>query len=121
MLAIRAAANIALALPGFSYAPLAGKSALRALLRARVVSAREAGRVETSDGLLAEGMAGGLALSGDHLGAAMVADLAAADLSGNGLAPLNPGGPGLWLRAEPDHDAAQALTLAALVAEGMTA
>jgi len=35
VLAIRAGANIVPALPGFAYAPLAGKSALRAMLRAR--------------------------------------------------------------------------------------
>lgn len=121
VLAIRAGANISPDLPGFAYAPLAGKSALRALLRARVVSAREGGRTETSDDLLAAGVAGGLELAGYQLGAGMVADLAAAELPAGALVPLNPGGPGLWLRAEPDHDPAQAQALAALVAEGLAA
>lgn len=121
VLAIRAAATIAPSLPGFAYAPLAGKSALRALLRARVLYNKEAGRTETTDGLLAAGMAGGLELAGYHLGAAMVADLAAAELPASTLVPVDPGGPGLWLRAEPGHDPAQAAALAALIAEGMAA
>lgn len=119
MLAIRAGANIAPDLPGFAYSPLAGKSALRALLRARVVSAREAGRTESSDDLLAAGVTGGLDLAGYHLGAGMVAGLAAAGLAASALVPLNPGGAGLWVRAEPDHDPAQAQALAALAAEGL--
>ncbi len=52
VLAIRAGANIAPALPGFAYAPLAGKSALRAMLRARAISAKEAGREEKNADLL---------------------------------------------------------------------
>lgn len=118
-LAIRAAANIVPDLPGFAYGPLAGKSALRALLRTRVISAKEAGRTETTDGLLEAGLAIGLELAGYRLGSRMVADLAAADLPAPALTPVNPGGPGLWLRAEPEHDAAQAEALAALIADGM--
>lgn len=119
VLTIRAGANIAPPLPGFSYAPLAGKSALRALLRTRVVSAKEAGRIETTDGLLQTGLTDGLDLAGYRLSAMLIADLAAAELPASTAIPVNPGGPGLWLRAEPEHDATQATQLAALIAQGM--
>lgn len=119
VLAIRAGASLCPALPGFAYAPLAGKSALRALLRARTIAAKEAGRPETTDGLLAKGRAEGLELAGYRLGATMLAGLADAALTTRELAPLEPGGPGLWLRAEPGHDAGQAARLAALIAEGI--
>ncbi len=120
VLAIRAGANIAPALPGFAFAPLAGKSALRALLRARSISAKEAGREEKSADLLQLGKAEGLDLAGYRLGAYMIAQLADAELPAT--APLTEikqaelGGPALWLRMEPDHDQQQAETLAALIA-----
>ncbi|WP_237438308.1 hypothetical protein [Alteraurantiacibacter buctensis] len=119
VLAMRAAVAIAPSLPGWAYAPVAGKSVLRGLLRARVLSAREAGRQETSEALLASGLANGLDLAGYRLGAQMVADLADGELAPSTftiIAQNEIGGAGLWLRAEPDHDAAQAETLAALVA-----
>ncbi|OYX65024.1 MAG: hypothetical protein B7Y88_10120 [Sphingomonadales bacterium 32-64-17] len=121
VLAIRAGANIAPGLPGFAYAPLAGKSALRALLRARTLAAKEAGHPETTEALLQTGKVEGLELAGYHLGAAMVAELAEAVLAPSALVPLDPGGPLLWLRAEPEHNPEQAAALADLIAEGMTA
>jgi hypothetical protein len=120
VLAIRAAAAITPALPGWVYAPMAGKSVLRGLLRARVLTAREAGRTETSEGLLALGRSEGLTLAGYRLGAEMVADLADHAETGSSLAEIAQSaldGPGLWLRAEPDHDAVQARTLAELIAQ----
>lgn len=119
VLAIRAGANLAPALPGFAYAPLAGKSALRALLRARTIAAKEAGRPETTESLLETGKAEGLELAGYRLGAAMVADLSQAALPDSPLAKLEPSGPGLWLRAEPEHNAEQAAALANVIAESM--
>ena len=65
VLAIRAAAMIAPdALPGWRYAPLSGSSQLRALLRARVLSAREAGREENREALIGEGRQNGLEVAG---------------------------------------------------------
>lgn len=122
LLAIRAAANIAPDLPGWAYAPLAGKSVLRALLRGRLIAAREAGQDESSETLLERGRSHGLELAGYHLGASLVAGLAAADLPESALAPVAPadlGGAGLWLRAEPGHDPAQAEALAQIIAAGM--
>jgi len=121
VLAIRAAANVAPdSLPGWRYAPLAGSSQLRALLRARVLAAREAGRDEDRDRLLGMGRKGGLELAGYRLGAAMIDGLAEAELptisTQRDIAQSDIGGPGLWLRAEPDHDPKQADALAAILA-----
>jgi len=124
VLAVRAATNIAPDLPGWAWAPLAGKSALRALLRARVIAAKEAGTTETSGTLLETGKAEGLDLAGYRLGAAMIAGLAEAERPATALTPIaqsDLGGPGLWLRAEPEHDAEQADALARIIAAGMAA
>jgi hypothetical protein len=121
VLAIRAGAMIAPAsLPGWRYAPLAGSSQLRALLRARVLASREGGRDEDRETLLAEGRERGLELGGYPLGRAMIADLADGELpptpSQRDIAQGDVGGGALWLRAEPDHDPKQADALAAIVA-----
>jgi hypothetical protein len=121
VLAIRAGAMIAPpSLPGWRYAPLAGSSQLRALLRARVLASREAGRDEDRETLLAEGRERGLELGGYPLGGAMIADLADGELpptpSQRDIAQGDVGGGALWLRAEPDHDPKQADALAAIVA-----
>ena len=125
MLTIRAGANIAPDLPGFSYAPLAGKSALRALLRARTISAKEAGREEKAADLLELGKAEGIELAGYQLGARMISQLADANLpSDSSLLEIKQaeiGGGGLWLRMEPDHDAAQAEALAKRIAAELAA
>lgn len=120
VLTLRAGALVAPAkLPGWRYAPISGSSAMRALLRARVIAAKEAGRNETRDALIEAGMREGLELSGYRLGSEMVARLAEAELpetAQRDVAQSEIGGPGLWLRAEPDHDPRQAQTLADLVA-----
>lgn len=124
VLAIRAGANIAPDLPGWAYAPLAGKSALRALLRAAVIAAKEAGQADSSEVMLARGQSEGLVLAGYRFGADMIAGLATAELPTNGLAAIaqaDLGGPGLWLRAEPEHDAGQAAALAQIIATGLGA
>jgi hypothetical protein len=123
VLTIRAGALFAPDLPGWIYAPLAGPSALRALLRARVLSSREGGVTETIDGLLDHGRTVGLDLAGYSFSAEMVSELADAALPVstrlNEIRQADVGGAGLWLRAEPDHDPAQADALARIVAEGL--
>ena len=124
VLAIRAAAAIAPALPGWALAPVAGKSALRALLRARVIASKEAGRSESTEDLLQQGKVHGLDLSGYSLGPTMIEQLAGADLPHRELTAIGAGdlgGPPLWLRAEPSHDPAQATRLATLIAQGLAA
>ncbi len=123
VLAIRAGANIAPDLPGWAYAPLAGKTALRGLLRARVISSKEAGREEKREDLIELGMAEGLELAGHRLGSKMISQLVYAELPvETQLAEIKQtelGGAGLWLRMEPDHDEAQSAALAARIARDL--
>jgi hypothetical protein len=126
VLAIRAGALIAPpGLPGWHYAAQTGPKLLRAMIRARTIAAREAGRFESAEGLVAQGTAEGLVLGGWHLGADLISALQSAE---PGLAPGQQeitqaalGGPGLWLRAEPSDDAAQADALATLLAQSIAA
>lgn len=125
VLTIRGGALLAPAqLPGWRYAPVSGTSQLRQLLRARIVSAREAGRDETQDSLLAQGRDHGLVLAGYPLGADFITEFhslaipPASHLTDIGQDMV--GGAGLWLRAEPGESRAQADALAAIVAMGLT-
>ena len=111
-------------LPGWRFEPLSGASALRHLVRARIVAAKESGRPEKTEEVMTLGRERGLDLAGYRLGAAMVRDLADADLPepGAGVATLTlaeVGGSALWLRSEPGEDAAMAQALAAAVTEGV--
>lgn len=126
VLTIRAGAILAPPmLSGWRYAPTSGAGSLRALLRARVISAREAGKDEDSESLLKAGRVDGLELAGHHLGATMISDLERAHLPDSGrLSDITQGtigGGGAWLRAEPDFDAAQADALAALITMSLSA
>ena len=89
------------------------------MLRARTVAAREEGRAETMDGLLAEARERGIELAGYRLGATMVRDLVAAkavDCAGQTTLTLDElGGAALWLRSEPGEDAALSIALAARI------
>ena len=111
-------------LPGWRYAAFAGANALRALLRARTIASREAGRAETIEGLAEDGRTQGIELAGYRLGAAMFRELEAAELPDAG--PLHEidqgtiGGGGMWLRAEPGFDESQADALAAVIAMELT-
>ena len=121
VLAIRGGALCApVDLPTWRYAPATGASILRAMLRARVLASKEAGLEETREDLLARGKESGLELAGYRLGAAMIRELDKAEPAGGAalanIAQADLGGAGLWLRAEPDHDPAQADALAALIA-----
>jgi hypothetical protein len=106
-------------LPCLRYAPVAGASVLRGLLRARVIADREAGLESSREALLDQGKREGLVLAGYPLGAAMVSELEKAELAPGpaDIAQSALGGPGLWLRAEPGHDPAQAKALARIVRE----
>ncbi len=110
-------------LPGWTCAPTKGASQLRTLLRARTLSAREAGREESADALLAEARSQGIELAGYRLSAMMAEALqAAVPVARPGLSVIEQellGGAGLWLRAEPDEDPAQADALAAVIAMGL--
>jgi hypothetical protein len=110
-------------LPGWHYAPQSGPRLLRGMIRARTIAAREAGLAETAEALMAQGRAQGLVLGGWPMGATMFAALETAEPA---LAPGQSeiaqsalGGPGLWLRAEPDEDAGQADRLVARIAQNL--
>jgi hypothetical protein len=106
-------------LPARVYAPQSGAKLLRAMIRARILSAQEAGHVETSDGLMALGRKQGLMLGGWMIGAEMLRDLEQAEVSVSDthreIAQAALGGTGLWLRAEPGYDAKQVEALAAIL------
>lgn len=112
-------------LPVIRYAPATGASLLRALLRARVIASKEAGLEETREGLFEQGRREGIELAGYRLGAALLAELDEAAPSGGAplaeIAQGDLGGPGLWLRAEPDHSPEQVAALAALIARAVEA
>jgi hypothetical protein len=121
VLAIRAGALIAPeGLPGWHYAPQSGPKLLRGMIRARTIAAREAGISETSEALLTRGREVGLPLGGWTIGAAMLRALESAKPAfgpeQSEITQTMLGGPGLWLRAEPDEDAGQADALAAIIA-----
>ncbi len=109
--------------PGWRYAPVNGASVLRQLLRARILTAREAGVAETQEALLAEGIEQGLELAGYRLGAGFISEFQsltpAVSASVSEIEQELLGGGGLWLRAEPGEDRAQADALAAIVAIGI--
>ncbi len=126
VLAVRGGALVAPThLPCWRYAPVKGSGVLRQMLRARIIAAREAGLAETQEGLLAEALANGIELAGYRLGAEFVSQFQSL------VPPVSPhardvdqdmvGGSGLWLRAEPDEDRAQADALAAILAIGIKA
>jgi hypothetical protein len=108
-------------LTGWHYGPVKGASLLRTLIRARVLSSREGGREENGEGLLIEAQEHGIELAGYRLGAAMVQQLQAAQ-PGEVLPEIEQdllSGSPLWLRAEPDANAAQADALAAYLIMAM--
>jgi len=110
-------------LPGWLYAPVKPRQVLRSLLRARIIAAREAGRDETSDGLLETARTEGIELAGWPLGAQLVRELDIEEVMPTGAQVViehsDVGGQPLWLRAENDDDPEQADALAAIVAIGI--
>jgi len=122
VLAIRGGALVAPAdRPAWHYAPVAGASLLRQMLRARILSLREAGLEETQDSLLAKGREAGLELAGYALSPEFLSEFGGL-VPVAGAVPITQdmlGGPGRWLRAEPAFDPAQADALAAAIAVGI--
>ena len=119
VLAIRGGALVAPGhLPNIHYAPASGASLLRAMLRAQVIAAREAGEAQSREDLLERGRTEGLRLAGYNLGPELIAELEQASLAESDAVEITQGdvgGGGLWLRAEPAHDPVQADCLAELV------
>jgi pimeloyl-ACP methyl ester carboxylesterase len=109
-------------MPGWHYAPAKGASLLRQMIRARILTSREAGINETQDALMAQGMQSGLELAGYRLSAEFLTQLQSLVADSSSVIEQEMiGGGGLWLRAEPDEDRHQADALAAILAIGMKA
>ncbi len=112
-------------LPGWRYGPQNGASALRQMIRARIMSSREAGVTESQEGLLAVALEGGIELVGYRLGAEFIRQYQSLTASPSPtVSDIDQdmlGGGGLWLRAEPSEDRAQADALAAILAIGIKA
>lgn len=101
-------------------APVAGASLVKTMIRTRIAGEKEAGRAVTAEQIKAEAANGPIELAGNLLSGSMVAELETAtpaDVSplrqvavgvGEGKLP----GSALWLRAEPDEDAAMAQAMA---------
>ncbi|MEQ1498319.1 MAG: hypothetical protein ABL914_06635 [Novosphingobium sp.] len=112
-------------LGGWHYAPVKGASLLKTMLRARIIAAREAGREETIDALMEQGLQMGIDLAGYSLSGEMLRQMGEL-LPGKqtGISVIEHeliGGSALWLRAEADEDAQQADALAAVIAIGLSA
>jgi hypothetical protein len=123
VLAIRAGALLCPpGLAAWHYAALSGSKLLRGMIRARTLAAREAGLAESAESLMATGREAGLVLGGWRIGGAMLRALESAEIATSDhvrdITTGDLGGPGLWLRAEPGEDAAQAQRLAAIIAGG---
>lgn len=105
-------------LPGWVLEPAKGPTILRQLIRARTISAREAGRHEDSTALLEQGRTEGLDLAGYRCGASLIAGLqdALPQIEGQRIiAQTELGGGGLWLRAEPAAAPEQSAALARII------
>jgi hypothetical protein len=106
------------ALPHWRLAPVKGSSLLKTMIRTRIAGEKEAGKATSEAELMSAAQTAPLELGGNLLGSAMVAQLsvaepaAAAKLSERKLGEDITGSP-LWLRAEPQDDAAMSANIAA--------
>jgi hypothetical protein len=106
------------ALPHWRLAPAKGSSILKTMIRTRIAGDKEAGKPTSEAELKTLAKQGPLELAGNVLGPAMVAGLAAAEpISVANLTERKLGedinGSPLWLRAEPQDDAAMSASIAA--------
>jgi hypothetical protein len=105
-------------LPHWRLAQAKGSSLLKTMLRTRIAGDKEAGQVTSEAELLAAAQAGPIELAGNRLGRDMIASLANATpqpvplLTEPQLGSDIAGSP-LWLRAEPQDDAAMSAAIAA--------
>ena len=113
--------NGSAALPTMHLAPVKGASLLKILVRTRVAGDKEAGIPTTAESLTEAARSGPVELAGNMIGPQLWADLESAMPTGTHnifevkLEAI--GGTPLWLRAEPQHDAAMAKGLAATLAQ----
>jgi hypothetical protein len=110
-------------LPAFHYAPVKAATILRQLVRARILSSREAGREENREALAETAVTRGITLAGYEIGPDFYRDFEpmVPDALPTVIGQDEVGGSGLWLRAEPDENGAQADALAALLTGALRA
>lgn len=110
-------------LPSWHYAPIKGAAILRQLLRARVLSSREAGLEEDRDTLDAMAREDGIDLAGYPLGRDFYVQFEpmVPRVDVTVIAQDDIGGSGMWLRAEPGENPTQADALAATLAMALSA
>ena len=105
---------------GWLYAPAKPQQVLRSMIRARMLSAKEAGREETADRLMGTARADGIDLAGWPLGPQLVAELEGGQFDApDGYTMIEQGevgGKPLWLRAENDSDPGQANAIVSMIA-----
>jgi hypothetical protein len=107
-------------LPHWRLAPAKGSSLLKTMLRTRMAGDKEAGITSSMESLLNKGQREPIELAGNIIGPAMIASLEASDptelnqltLAAFGSDADSVSGSALWLRAEPQDDAAMAASLA---------
>ncbi len=108
-------------LPTMRLAPVKGASLLKMLVRTRVAGDKEAGLTTSAESLADAAKAGPVELAGNMVGPQLWADLniAVPNASSDAkeIKPNDVGGSPLWLRAEPQYDAAMASGLAQMLAE----
>ncbi|WP_232491981.1 hypothetical protein [Novosphingobium kaempferiae] len=110
-------------LRAFHYAPVKAVAILRQMLRARILSSREAGRDENREALAEEAVLRGITLAGYDLGADFYRHFEPMTPHATAVAITQDevGGSGLWLRAEPDENPVQADALAAEIVKRLGA
>ena len=105
-------------LPHWRIAPVKGASLLKTMFRTRIAGEKEAGNIISEAQLMTQAQTAPIELAGNLLGPDMVAQLSAAEpvaltnLTERKLGEDIVGSP-LWLRAEPQDDAAFAANIAA--------
>lgn len=105
-------------LPHWRIAPVKGASLLKTMIRTRIAGEKEAGNIISEAQLMMQAQTAPIELAGNMLGPDMVAQLSVAEpvaltnLTERRLGEDIVGSP-LWLRAEPQDDAAFAANIAA--------
>jgi hypothetical protein len=107
----------ALHLPHWRLASVKGQSLLKMMIRTRIAGAKEEGLALTEAGLMKDALSGPVAFAGNLLSPAMIAQLVEAVPAGMANCTERKlgedlEGSSLWLRAEPQDDAAMSANIA---------
>lgn len=107
--------------PATVYAPQSGAKLLRDMMRAQTLSDKEAGVAVSRQEMKERGRAEGIRLAGWSIGAQLFCELEQAEppetAANFEITQEQLGSPGLWLRAEPGENAAQAGIIARILTQ----